>query len=231
MRAGEYYEKEEPDILRAALHYQRAGANARSAALATSDIWVAILDQGRCCPLRSLLMMLSNAPLEALVGLQVQLALGDILAFLGETQAAQEAYAVVITGLSHGPPPRRPVGCRLAVCLSMGTALEHQAPEEALGWLEQGLAGTGIGDVELQAALYNRIGSIRVALADYPGDRRLTRRSCCCQTRRANCEQMCDQPWRSHAWAGDVTADYLRSSSLLASKCTISSAYYQQHRY
>ena len=38
-RAGAYYELEEPDALRAALHYERAGAHEHAARLATTEIW------------------------------------------------------------------------------------------------------------------------------------------------------------------------------------------------
>ena len=41
-RAGEYYEREEPDVLRAALYYQRAGEDVRAAELITTDVWGAI---------------------------------------------------------------------------------------------------------------------------------------------------------------------------------------------
>ncbi len=53
-RAGAYYETEAPDLLRAALHFQRAGECERAAHLATSDVWTSI-NRGEARLLREVL--------------------------------------------------------------------------------------------------------------------------------------------------------------------------------
>ncbi len=165
-RAGEYYEKDEPDRLRAALHYHRTAEHRHAAELATADIWAAV-NQGQAHPLRLLLEALKQSALDSEMQLRVLVALGDLLAFLGSGEAAQAHYreALRLAAQAHFTP--EPGNWEARACLGMGTALEHQAPEEALRWLVQGLAAIGDDDTELRAALYNRIGSVRIGLAEY----------------------------------------------------------------
>jgi len=165
-RAGDYYEHEERDLLRAALHYQRAGEAARAAELATEDIWGAI-NQGQVRPLRSLLVSLSQMRLAASLSIRVQLALGEILAFLSESQAAQAAYQTALAGLMPHPPIPAAGELEARICLGMGTLLANQAPDDALAWIERGLA-TGDPQSPLStAALLNRKGTLLVGQADY----------------------------------------------------------------
>lgn len=165
-RAGEYYELEEPDALKAALHYQRAGEAERAARLATADVWAAI-NQGQARLLRSLLLLLSQAQLAAAPSIQIQLALGEILAFLNETDAAQAAYQAALTTLhAQGVTPAARVETARA-CLGMGTLLANREPEAALGWIERGLEAVSAEESELTAALYNRKGTILLGQATY----------------------------------------------------------------
>ena len=160
-RAGAYDEREEPDPLRAALHHHLATEDNHAAELATADIW-AIVNQGQVGPLRRLLEALEQSSLAPEPRLRVLVALGDLLAFLGESAAAQERYRAASADLQRLPSTPARNAWEARACLGMGTALEHQAPDEALRWLEQGLAAVDGGDVALQAALLNRIGTVRV---------------------------------------------------------------------
>lgn len=165
-RAGEYYEQEEPDALKAALHYQRAGEAERAARLATADIWAAI-NQGQARLLRSLLLLLSQAQLAAAASIQVQLALGEVLAFLDETEAAQAAYQAALTALhAQAATPAARAGTARA-CLGLGTLLANRDPETALGWIERGLAAVDAEESDLTTALYNRKGTILLGQATY----------------------------------------------------------------
>ena len=166
-RAGEYYEHEERDLLRAALHYQRAGDAARSAELATGDIWGAI-NQGQVRPLQSLLAALDPVQLEAALRINLQLARGEILAFLGDSQAAQAAYTKAVDGLKLLSPSPEAAKVEARISLGMGTLLANQTPEAALDWIERGLAATDAQSPTLTAALLNRKGTLLVGQADYP---------------------------------------------------------------
>ena len=124
------------------------------------------MNQGQVGPLRRLLEALEQSALAPEPRLRVLVALGDLLAFLGESAAAQERYRAALVDLQRLPSTPARNAWEARACLGMGTALEHQAPDEALRWIEQGLAAAG-DDVALQAALLNRIGIVRVGLAEY----------------------------------------------------------------
>lgn len=166
-RAGEYYAHRKPDLLRAAMHYQRAGDSGRAADLATQDIW-AVINQGQARLLRTLLASLAQQALEPQVTAAVQLALGDLLAFLGESQAAQAAYTAALKALSGAAATQEMSRLEARVCLGMGTLLANQTPETALGWIERGLVTGDEQGRELTAALQNRRGTLLIGQADYP---------------------------------------------------------------
>lgn len=165
-RAGEYYEREEPDVLRAAMHYQAAGEHARAAELATADIW-ALINRGQARLLRSLLTSLSQQTLGARLGATVQLALGEVLVFSGEVHPAQAAYQAALSSLQGRVALAESGNLEARACMGLGTLLAHQAPEEALRWLDRGLAAVSRNTPLLQAALYNRGGTVLVGLAEY----------------------------------------------------------------
>lgn len=165
-RAGNFYEHEEPDLLRAAMHYYRAAENNRAAELAATDIW-AFVNQGQAHPLRALLKTLEQTSLDPETRLSVLVALGDLLAFLDAGELAQARYQQALDQLGLSGSDLATSDWEARACLGMGTALVHQAPEEALRWLEQGLAAAGDEDKDLQAALHNRIGNVRVGLVEY----------------------------------------------------------------
>lgn len=165
-RAAGYYEQDEPDRLRAALHYHRAGEPNRAAELATGDLWTTV-NQGQAYQLRLLLETLEQSALDPEPQLHVLVTLGDLLAFLGAGDQAQTRYRQALAALARSSAPLEHRDWEARAHLGMGTALAHQTPEEALRWLEQGVAAAGDSHAELLAALLNRIGTIRVGLADY----------------------------------------------------------------
>ncbi len=161
-RAGEYYEREELDLLKAALHYQRAGEVARSAELATADIRGAI-NQGQVRLLRALLVSLSQGQLEAPLRIRVHLAIGEIEAFLDAGEAAQAAFEAALAGLTTAASIPAAGELEARICLGMATLLARRAPQGALGWIERGLASGG-----QTPALQNRRGVILIGQAHYP---------------------------------------------------------------
>lgn len=86
--AGEFYEMEAVDAVRAAVHYQRAGETARAVDLATADV-NAQINQGRVQPLRRLLEEFDHQQVDAAQGAALNLARGQVYAFLQEREQAQ----------------------------------------------------------------------------------------------------------------------------------------------
>ena len=167
-RAGEYYEREEPDALRAAIQYQAAGEYNSAARVATADIW-AFINQGQMLRLRSLLTALGQPTLEVRWQVAVKIALGEALTFSGETQPAQAAFEAALSALrGHAALPEL-ADLAARACLGMGSLLANQTPDEALGWLDRGLSVVSPNNLLLQAALHNRRGTVLVGQAEYQG--------------------------------------------------------------
>lgn len=166
-RVAEYYEIEEEDWLRAALHYQRAREDSRAAELATKDLRGAI-NRGLARTLRQLLENIRLTRLSPSLRLETRIALGDVLAFLGENQSAEEIYTAANSTLDS--LEKELSGAKgewqARICLGLGTLLVHHSPQKALNWLTQGLEVATQGPT--RAALYNRLGTLRIGLAEYP---------------------------------------------------------------
>jgi tetratricopeptide (TPR) repeat protein len=216
-RAGEYYERKEPDRVRAAMHYQRAGDSPRAVELATADIWAAI-NQGQARLLRSLLVQLSQKRLDARSSGRVQLALGEVLAFLGESQPARAAYETALANI-EAEAPAAAVDLEARAYLGLGTLLANQDPEEALSWIERGLSLASTAQPERLAALHNRHGALLVGQAKYDEaiaalDQALALLSGVASQLRAN---VLTNLGAAHAWAGDMAwgREYTRQALAL----------------
>jgi len=160
LRAGEYYEQEEPDVLKAARHLQRAGQEERAARLVTADVW-AIINQGQAKALRQLLAE-GFAPkgLEPLTWAMVNLGRGQVYALLGETQAARAGYEEALNQFSSQPGSPAILELRARTCRGLAELLQYNAPNEALDWLNRGLQELGGASAMEEAALRIRLGRI-----------------------------------------------------------------------
>lgn len=167
LRAAAHYESAEPRRLLAARHYTRAGAVERAATLATADIWGAV-NAGQARPLIAVLDEIQVAALAAEVRLKLLLARGDVLTLLREGEKAQTAYATAIAEL-EGPQPVAGSAALVARgCRGMASLLEYESPEEALAWLQRGLAALPIDDAanDERARLQHRLGSVLLGHGD-----------------------------------------------------------------
>ncbi len=168
--AAEYYEIDEPDLLKAALHYERAKEYEQAAGLATTNMW-AFINQGQVWPLHRLLNRLVDQPVTPRTKISIHLANGQICAFTGQSELAKENFQVALNQLAGQPD--LPNGCQLKAqaCLGMGEALRYESPPEALNWLEQGLAE--LSKIEAanfsldKAALQIRMGNVQWLMGDY----------------------------------------------------------------
>jgi tetratricopeptide (TPR) repeat protein len=180
-RAGAYYETEEPDALKAARHYERAGEVKRAAELATADV-LAFINQGQARVLCQLLERFAAGQLEPMQWAKVNIARGRVYTVLGMysaeggRQPARDSYQEALSVLAALTPPSTGSGQtspevrRLTVqaCRRMGELLQYKVPQEALDWLNRGL-GEISGDqfLEEAAALHLTAGNVQSIMGDY----------------------------------------------------------------
>lgn len=164
-RAAEYYEAEEVDVMKAAVHYDAAGAYPKSAQLAVGHAW-RLINLGQAERLGRLLAKFEPGRLEPFLWAEVQAARGAVAAFLGDG-AARSHFEAALTDLAQMPENPAVLELRGRLCRELGELLRLQAPQEALQWLETGLralAGTGSAEV---AHLKIVMGAVLGHLGDY----------------------------------------------------------------
>jgi ATP/maltotriose-dependent transcriptional regulator MalT/tRNA A-37 threonylcarbamoyl transferase component Bud32 len=165
-RAGVFYEREEPDLLRAAWHFAWAGDEPRAARLATAGVW-ALINRGQAGGLRRLLEQLDPRRLESPLQVDVAIAQGEVYALLGESELARNSYTAAFALLSSLPPSPQLRERKARVCRGMGEALELESPQQALAWLRKGLEEVaGQGWLE-EAILLLKVGSVMIATGEY----------------------------------------------------------------
>jgi len=165
--AGEFYSSEEMAPLQAAIHFQRAGADERAITAATSDVW-AMLNLGQAHPLQQVLNRLNSLQRDPMTATQLDLALGQVAAFLGESQSARQYYETAIARLAELTD--EPAICLLRARLirGLGELLEGDEPHLAVEWLQRGLdcLASGVNPAE-SAALRIRLGRVHVHLSEF----------------------------------------------------------------
>jgi len=169
-RAGEYYEIAEPDALKAALHFARAGEHARAARLATEDVW-AIVNQGHARALRRLLEQFAADQVSAEQWLALTFARGEVYTFLRESALARESYQTafdLVAALSDSPLAPE---YKARICRGIGELLEYESPQEALAWLRRGLDEAAGRSAYEEARLLHRIGSVLIATGEHDAAR------------------------------------------------------------
>jgi tetratricopeptide (TPR) repeat protein len=169
--AAEYYVSQEPDHLKAALHYNQAGEYEKAAGLASTDAW-ALINQGQAGPLCRLLERLRARPLEPETEVAVHFACGQVQAFLGEGQQARESYQEAFAHLAALPDSHGVRRYKAQACLGVGESLRYESPPQALAWLERGLAElAGVADQaaywQEEAALCIRAGDVQRYMGNY----------------------------------------------------------------
>lgn len=153
-RAARYYEFEEVDDLRAALHYQYAGDIARAAILASRDVWDHIF-QGHARPVLGILAGLqeSHFPDDSGQWVESLLAWGNVAGYLEELETARSAYEDLLALLEAQPQLPQAATLRARACRGMAYLLRQRSAAESLQWAERGLAGAGELPVRLRADL------------------------------------------------------------------------------
>jgi ATP/maltotriose-dependent transcriptional regulator MalT len=165
-RAGDFYSTDEPDVLKAALHYERAGEYQRAALLVTQDIRT-FINQGQARTLRALLERFDAQQLDANLWIQLNLAQGQICNLQGECSQARDSYQEVISQLTTLPISAEVRQLKARAFRGVAESLEHEAPQEALEWLNGALTELSGSDSKEEAAIYGKLGSVQIALGEY----------------------------------------------------------------
>lgn len=172
-RAAQFYEFEEVDDLRAALHYRHAGDAAKAGALASRDVWPHIF-QGQARSLWAILEDMEESHFDAdlFLWVRVLLARGVVAGYLDRHDDAEIAYTDALAWLEKADDlPDRGLW-QAQACRGMAYLLRSHAAAQALEWAEKGLAALGEGhprqraDLLIQQAIAQRLsGQSEAALA------------------------------------------------------------------
>lgn len=184
-RAGKYYAAQyRPDdyetrsaLLHAATHFERAGAYARAADLATRDV-LGLINQGEARALCALLERLSERnPSTEPMGEQldserwakVRVALGEhVYLHVGKPELVRKTNLICFKFLQTLPASESIRRLKTRVCIGMGRWVQHQSPQRARRWLERGLRFSKTGGAqEDRAQLYALLGNVYIALGNY----------------------------------------------------------------
>jgi len=164
-RAGEFFEHDERDVIRAAYHANEAGEANHAAALATAECWE-LINKGQAPALLALLAQLKNAQLDADVHIHVLQAHGEIADLLGAAELAGNSFHEALHILEARPASAERAVHIAQLCRAMGTLLRTRAPTEAVNWVQRGLSELAQPSILLsearfeQARLYQQLGSI-----------------------------------------------------------------------
>lgn len=164
--AGEYYRVEEPDPMRAAIHFEAAGESGEVVQLVAGDVWK-FINQGQGRLLQGLLGRLKQSDLDDSEWRQVKLAQGEVYAFFGQSDQARAAYQEVISLLAVLPDDNNIRIQRVRAYRGLGELLQQESPQEALTWLRHGLEEIGEAQTMEKAKLHLTIGTILMWLGNY----------------------------------------------------------------
>ncbi len=167
-RAGAFYEAEEVDPFKAALHYTRGALSTQAVAVASEQLW-AIVNQGQARSLWTLTESLVDARLAHEPQLALLLARGQLGSFLGEYAAARASLDAANRLLDDQPDDEVTRTARARLCLAVAKLLERSAPPEALDWAERGLQNAPYENKELLAALKIQVGTLNLYMGNLGG--------------------------------------------------------------
>jgi ATP/maltotriose-dependent transcriptional regulator MalT len=164
--AGQFYQDEEPDPMRATIHYERAGETQLALQLVFENVWE-LLNLGHGPALVELLGRIPRPQVVPEQWLQVKMAQGQVLAFLGVSGEAQASYQEALSLLANQPNSTAVRRQRARAYRGLGELLQQESPEDALTWLRRGLAEDVTIEPTEEAGLYIAIGTIEMWLGRY----------------------------------------------------------------
>jgi tetratricopeptide (TPR) repeat protein len=165
-RAGEFYEKTEPDPLRAGLHYERAEEYHKAARLITANIWE-LINSGQARAVQHLLDRFTGDKLDLLEWIEINLARGRVYSLIGEGNLSRESFERAHSAAEKLGDTQEAITLIARACLGMGRLLEQEDPQNALEWLHQGLSRLGESENKEKASLYIQIGAVELNRGNY----------------------------------------------------------------
>lgn len=156
-RAADYYEYEEQNIFKAAIHCQHAQHYERAAELATENV-PRNLYQGQAQALLRLLENFTEQQLTPELWAKVKLACGQVYSFLELPQQAESNYRIAFALLTGLVQTHYWQGLRVDACRGLGFLLRGRKPEEGLTWLQRGLEILSDHDPIQEADLLIQLG-------------------------------------------------------------------------
>lgn len=159
--AAEYYEVEDPDPFKTALHYFHAGDYEKAARFAAGDVW-AMINRGQARPLRPLLTRLEQGQMEKETRAKINLALGEVCAFLGQREQAEASYQAALTALERLPASSATRLLQAKICRGLGDLLRYESQSIALDWFRRGLTFADETETEERVALLLKISTLQM---------------------------------------------------------------------
>lgn len=148
-----YYESTEHDLLKAAMHYARAGEHIKAATLATVDVW-STLGRGNAQILRRLFGEIQVDALNTELQIRIQIAQGEIFHFFGEPVAAQARYDAALTRLEKQPHSSATRLQRAYIYQMLGELFWAESLQTGLEWFLCGL--DALVDLDMPEATQRR---------------------------------------------------------------------------
>jgi tetratricopeptide (TPR) repeat protein len=105
--------------------------------------------------------------------IDINIARGDVYALLGEHVPAKESYDEALAQLAGQAPSSETLRREARICRCMGELLQDEAPQQAMAWLQRGMAaiaGLQAGSLpaaEEEAALYTRMGYVQLNIGEF----------------------------------------------------------------
>lgn len=174
-RAAAFFEHDEPDRLRAALHYERARDHERAARLATENV-AGALARGQARALAVLLARLPEAGLEPELRARVALTRGQARAFVGDVLAAQNDLAAALTAAEALPAGSSRGALVVRASVELAQLDQQTDPDAALALLRRGHEAAA-GDLALEAEVLVCEGTTLMYRGDYDTAREVLTRA------------------------------------------------------
>jgi serine/threonine protein kinase/Flp pilus assembly protein TadD len=175
-RAAEYYETEEEDMFKAAYHLHRAGEHQRSVNLLLPHVWT-LINQGKAWALHKLLADFAAAQLDTSQWAEVNTALGEVCALVGDHTQAQHHYEEAMHTLQQMPEQPAVYTQRARIYRKQTELLEYSSPHDALALIKQGLEELQQADQTEEAILHMKMGSVLISTGDFKPALEATRKA------------------------------------------------------
>ncbi|MEM7803169.1 MAG: hypothetical protein AAF633_28520, partial [Chloroflexota bacterium] len=156
LQAADFYDAEEPDLLKTTMHAERGGDAERAADLANAHVRT-FINLGQARSLQAILDRFKENAFKRDDWVTVLITTGHIYALLGERDKAHIFFKDATEKL--GTINNDKEASEFAnICLRMGELLSKENPEKAISWLQKGLEyEQRLNDLH-KADLYNQLG-------------------------------------------------------------------------